>query len=76
MSKSERVHAKNRVAIVAFSILLACGLSCRAAATEPSFPDLTAKADSGDARVMFELGIDYQQGKGADVDYSKSLQWL
>ena len=65
--KSQNVFAKTRVmfSLVVFLIAAALrGCSPAQPAGGQSLGDLTAKANSGDAQAMCELGHRYQAGQG------------
>ena len=38
--------------------------------------ELETKANSGDADAMFQLGVSYAFGRGAELDLKKALDWL
>ena len=45
-------------------------------AKNPGMQSLIARAQAGDAVAQFELGRDYEDGKGVRQDYAKAVEWF
>ncbi len=63
-----------RSPIILFGLIIFLLLPCTLAAQGPS--DLQRKAEQGDARSQFDLGLLYKNGKGGfPQDYKEAIKW-
>lgn len=61
--------------VVAASLSVSClAQNGGAGAQSVTLDELQAKAASGDARAMYQLGMDYQCGRLVETDLAKALQ--
>jgi len=50
-------------------------LSALPAGMDPTMADLYSRAKAGNSQAMYELGWDYQNGKGVPKDYQQAVAW-
>ncbi len=68
-----------RVALgILFLSLLTVPYGCRQESTAPageSLKSLRGRADQGDAKAQYNLGLRYDQGRGVPQDYAEAIRW-
>src|SRR5512140_2696152 len=78
----ERCAMKRKLLLLSFSLFLfilpsaAQSSSAQINVRTPGMQSLTARAKAGDAAAQFELGRDYEDGKGVRQDDAKALKWF
>lgn len=78
----ERCAMKRKLLLLSFSpflFILSSAAQSSAAqinARTPGIQSLTARAKAGDAAAQFELGRDYEDGKGVRQDDAKAVEWF
>ena len=78
----ERCAMKRKLLLLSFSPLLfvlpsvAQSSVAEINARNPGMQSLIARAQAGDASAQFELGRDYEAGKGVPQDDAKAAQWF
>jgi uncharacterized protein len=78
----ERCAMTRKLVLVSFSPLLfvlpsaAQRSVAEIDARNPSMQSLIARAQAGDAAAQFELGRDYEDGKGVRQDNAKAVKWF
>jgi len=55
---------------------MVCNLAFTSAQSQPSFSELKAKAESGDAQAQVKVGLAYASGNGVPVDDSDAVRWF
>ena len=67
--------------VVGVSVASFAGPSCaigmfdKAPARNHDFSQLLKKAERGDRRAQFQVGLDFESGIGTDLDYGEAARW-
>jgi TPR repeat protein len=62
--------------LLAFCLLCACHRAEQDDLTKNTFQEIKAKAERGNARAQYNLGLCYKNGEGVEKDYVEAVKWF
>ena len=74
----------NKLLLLVMAVVLVGGCGGKQEPVQPSASDLTtpppfaetkAKAEAGDARAQYNLGLMYDNGEGVEQDFKEAIKW-